>query len=157
MQIDIVPRYLPGGPCVSCFNAIVVVSRYPTGQQYTTKRSVDAVQFLLQVWRDLGVPDYTQVDNESCFSGGFTHLGVLGKVLRLGLMVGTELVFSPMPDLTLAPVFLLVSCQKIFTRIPDFQLVLGGFLVVQSIHTYQFDGGLDLTVCLKFQMVRHVS
>ena len=72
-----------------------MVSRYPTGQQYITKRSVDAVQFLLQVWRDLGLPDYTQVDNESCFSGGFTHPGVLGKVLRLGLMVGTELVFSP--------------------------------------------------------------
>jgi len=95
VQVDIVPRYLPGGPCVSCFNAIDVVSRYPTGQQYITKRSVDAVQFLLQAWCDLGLPDYTQVDNESCFSGGFTHPGVLGKVLRLGLMVGTELVFSP--------------------------------------------------------------
>jgi transposase len=95
VQVDIVPRYLPGGPCVSCFNAIDVVSRYPTGQQYTTKRSEDAARFLLQVWRDLGVPDYTQVDNEGCFSGGFTHPGVLGKVLRLGLMVGTELVFSP--------------------------------------------------------------
>jgi transposase InsO family protein len=95
VQVDIVPRYLPGGPCVSCFNAIDVVSRYPTGEQYTTKSSGDAVHFLLQVWRDLGVPGYTQVDNESCFSGGFTHPGVLGKVLRLGLMVGTELVFSP--------------------------------------------------------------
>lgn len=95
VQVDIVPRYLPGGPCVSCFNAIDVVSRYPTGQQYTTKSAGDAVQFLLQVWRDLGVPGYTQVDNESCFSGGFTHPGVLGKVLRLGLMVGTELVYSP--------------------------------------------------------------
>jgi hypothetical protein len=96
VQVDIVPRYLPGGPCVACFNAIDVVSRYPTGQQYPTKRSADAVRFLLQVWRDLGVPDYTQVDNESCFSGGFTHPGVLGKVLRCGLMVGSELVFSPM-------------------------------------------------------------
>jgi transposase InsO family protein len=95
VQVDIVPRYLPGGPCVSCFNAIDVVSRYPTGQQYTTKRSDDAACFLLQAWRDLGVPDYTQVDNEGCFSGGFTHPGVLGKVLRLALMVGTELVFSP--------------------------------------------------------------
>jgi len=42
------------------------------------------------------VPDYTQLDNEGCFSGGFTHPGVLGKVLRLWLMVGTELVFSPL-------------------------------------------------------------
>lgn len=95
IQVDFVPRYLPNGPFVSCFNAIDVVSRYPTGRQYTTKRSEDAASFLLQVWRDLGVPDCTQVDNEGCFSGGFNHPRVLGKVLRLALMVGTELVFSP--------------------------------------------------------------
>ena len=95
VQVDIVPRYLPGGPCVACFNAIDVVSRLPTGRQYLSKRSIDAINFLLGVWRDLGIPTYTQVDNESCFSGGFTHPGVLGKVLRWALLVGTELVFSP--------------------------------------------------------------
>jgi transposase InsO family protein len=95
VQVDIVPRYLPGGPCVACFNAIDVVSRFPSGQQYLSKRSADAVNFLVTMWRDLGVPTYTQVDNESCFSGGFTHPGVLGKVLRLALLVGTELIFSP--------------------------------------------------------------
>lgn len=95
VQVDIVPRYLPGGPCVACFNAIDIVSRLPTGCQYLSKRSIDAVNFLLAVWRDLGIPTYTQVDNESCFSGGFTHPGVLGKVLRIALLVGTELVFSP--------------------------------------------------------------
>ena len=95
VQVDIVPHYLPGGPCVSCFNAIDVVSRYPTGQQSLRKGSEDAANFLLHVWRELGIPEYTQVDNESCFSGGFTHPGVLGKVLRLALSVGTQLVFSP--------------------------------------------------------------
>lgn len=95
IQVDIVPHYLPGGPCVSCFNAIDVVSRYPTGQQSLTKGSQDAVSFLLHVWREIGIPEFTQVDNEGCFSGGFTHPGVLGKVLRLGLLVGTQLVFSP--------------------------------------------------------------
>ena len=95
IQIDIVPHFLPGGPCVSCFNAIDVVSRYPTGQQSTCKSSVDAANFLLHVWQTLGIPEYTQVDNEACFSGGFTHPGVLGKVLRLALSVGTQLVFSP--------------------------------------------------------------
>ena len=38
---------------------------------------------------------YTQVDNEGCFSGGFTHPYVLGKVVRLALQAGTELIFSP--------------------------------------------------------------
>lgn len=95
VQVDIVPHYLPGGGCVACFNAIDVVSRYPTGQPSMHKQSQDAARFLWQVWRELGIPDYTQLDNEACFSGGFTHPHVLGRVLRLGLWVGTQLVYSP--------------------------------------------------------------
>ena len=95
IQVDIVPHYLRGGACVACFNAIDVVSRYPTGQQLLTKRAADALAFLVHVWQEVGIPTFTQVDNESCFSGGFTHPGVLGQVLRLALLVGTQLVFSP--------------------------------------------------------------
>jgi transposase InsO family protein len=94
-QVDIFPRYLQGGQHVACFNALDVVSRYPTGQAFKQQRSKDAAGFLLHVWRELGVAQYTQVDNEGCFSGGFTHPYVLGKVVRLALAVGTELVFSP--------------------------------------------------------------
>jgi hypothetical protein len=96
VQVDSVPHYLPGrGRCVSCFNAIDVVSRYPAGKPFLRKRSLDAAAFLTHVWQELGLPAYTQLDNEACFSGGFTHPAVLGKVLRLGLFVGTELVYSP--------------------------------------------------------------
>jgi transposase len=95
IQVDIVPHFLPGGAKVACFNALDVVSHYPTGQQYGSRRSVEATAFLRHVWQTLGLPTYTQVDNEGCFSGGFTHPGVLGKVVRLALFVGTELVFSP--------------------------------------------------------------
>lgn len=95
IQVDIVPHYLRGGQAVACFNAIDVVSRCPTGQAKAQRRSQEACEFLLHTWQTLGVPHYTQVDNEGCFSGGFTHRGVLGKVLRLALHVGTELIFSP--------------------------------------------------------------
>ncbi len=95
IQVDIVPHYLKGGERVACFNAIDVASRYPTGEAYAQRRSKEAEDFLIQVWRELGVPKYTQVDNESCFSGGFTHPYVLGKVVRLALQSGTELIFSP--------------------------------------------------------------
>jgi transposase len=95
IQVDIVTHYLRGGPCVACFNALDVVSRYPTGQQFSSRRSVDAMDFHIQVWQELGIPQFTQMDNEACFSGGFTHPAVLGKVLRLCLFVGTEPVFSP--------------------------------------------------------------
>ena len=94
-QVDIFPKYLTGGQSVACFNAIDVVSRYPGGQQHLTKRAEDAMDFLVYVWQTLGLSTYTQIDNEGCFSGGFTHSYVLGQVLRLGLYVGIELIFSP--------------------------------------------------------------
>jgi transposase len=95
VQVDIYPRYLKGGESVACFNALDIVARYPVCKAYAQRRSCDAADFLKHVWHVLGVPRYTQVDNEGCFSGGHTHPGVLGKVVRLALMAGTELVFSP--------------------------------------------------------------
>jgi len=96
VQVDIVPHVLTGGEDVPCFNALDVVSRYPTGRAYSQRRAEDAADFLIHVWQEIGLPRYTQVDNEGCFSGGFTHLGVLGQVVRLALWVGAELVFNPM-------------------------------------------------------------
>jgi transposase InsO family protein len=94
-QVDHIPRYLRGGQKVYCFNAIDIVSRYPTGQIKDDRRARTAADFLIHVWQTIGIPTYTQVDNEACFIGGFTHPYVLGQCVRLALMVGTELVFSP--------------------------------------------------------------
>ena len=94
-QVDIVPHYLQGGQHVPCFNAIDVVSRYPTGKAFAHRRSLDAMEFLIYMWKEIGIPKYTQVDNEGCFSGGTTHKHVLGKTVRLALAVETELLFSP--------------------------------------------------------------
>lgn len=95
IQVDIVPHYLRGGESVACFNGLDVVSRYSAGQAFAQRRAEDAKRFLLHVWQEIGLPRYTQVDNEGCFSGGFTHKAVLGQVVRSALWVGTELVFSP--------------------------------------------------------------
>jgi transposase InsO family protein len=94
-QIDHLPHFLQGGLKVYCFNAIDVVSRYPTGQVYSHHRASDACDFLWHVWQTSGIPAYTQVDNEGCFSGGATHPYVLGQCVRLALRVGTQLLFSP--------------------------------------------------------------
>lgn len=84
------PHFPTGGAAVACFNAIDVVSRYPTGWATARRRAQEAVDFLLPVWRELGLAHDTQVD-----SGGCTHPYVLGKLVRLALHVGTELGFSP--------------------------------------------------------------
>jgi hypothetical protein len=94
-QVDIGPHYLTGGQRVACFNALDVVSRYGTGQPFTQRRSQDAAAFLIHLWQTVGIAQYTQVDNEGCFSGGMSHSHILGTVVRLALEVGTELVFSP--------------------------------------------------------------
>lgn len=94
-QVDIVPHYLSGGARVPCFNAIDVVSRCATGTAYAERRAQEACAFAVQVWQTLGIPCYTQFDNDSCFDGGHTHPYVLGQVVRLALAVGTEALFSP--------------------------------------------------------------
>lgn len=95
IQADILPRSLTGGMSVACFNAVDVVSRYPSGRQYERRTAQNASDFLYSVWREQGLPTYQQVDNEDCFSGGHTHPGAIGRVIRLALLVGVQLVFSP--------------------------------------------------------------
>jgi hypothetical protein len=94
-QVDIVPHYLSGGERIACFNSIDVMSHYPAGQQFSGKGSAQALEFLVYTWRELGLSTYLQMDNESCFSGGYKHPGVIGKVVRLALSVGVQPVFSP--------------------------------------------------------------
>lgn len=94
-QVDIVLHYLTGGESIACFNSIDVVSRYPAGKQFPSKSSANATDFLRHTWHELGLSKYLQMDNESCFSGGYKHPGVIGKVVRLILYVGVEPVFSP--------------------------------------------------------------
>ncbi|MCS7287434.1 MAG: hypothetical protein NZ653_09910 [Anaerolineae bacterium] len=49
------------------------------------------------------IPTYIQVDNEVCFSGGNTHPDALGRLVRLDLRVGAELVFSAIGELKSQP------------------------------------------------------
>jgi transposase len=94
IQMDIVPHFLRGGQPVACFNALEVGTRYPAGRAYSHRRTQEAMDFLVYVLQTIGIPTYIQVDNEGCFSGETTHPYVLGRLIRLALMVGTELVFS---------------------------------------------------------------
>lgn len=94
-QVDIVPHYLKGGTSIACFNSIDVISRYPAGKPYASKSSGDTTDFLLHAWREMGISEYLQMDNESCFNGGYKHVYVIGKAVRLALLVGVQPVFSP--------------------------------------------------------------
>ena len=94
-QLDIVPHYLSGGALAHCFNAIDVRSRYPDGKQYERKTTSNVLDFCLKIFQNIGISEFTQLDNESSFNGGRTHPYVIGRVARLMLLVGTQLVYSP--------------------------------------------------------------
>jgi hypothetical protein len=66
---------------------------YPTIRARTTHEltQVDIVP----LWQETGLSKYVQFDNESCFSGGYKHPGVIGQAVRLALLVGIQPVFSP--------------------------------------------------------------
>jgi len=65
------------------------------GKQYEHKSTDKVLDLCLKTFQSIGVSEYTQMDNESSFNGGRTHPYVIGRVLRLMLLVGTELIYSP--------------------------------------------------------------
>jgi hypothetical protein len=94
---DIIPRWITGGEVVQTFNTVDVYSNDAYSTSHATKTATAACEHLLQTWQQLGVPDVAQFDNESAFSGG-NHPWVLGKVVRLCLYMGIEVLFIPLGE-----------------------------------------------------------
>jgi hypothetical protein len=91
---DIITRWITGGEVVQTFNTVDVYSNAVSSTSHATKTATAACEHLLHTWQQLGVPDVAQCDNENAFSGG-THPWVLGKVVRLCLYMGIEVLFIP--------------------------------------------------------------
>ena len=91
---DIITRWITGGEVVQTFNTVDVYSNDVSSTSHATKTATAACEHLLHTWQQLGVPDIAQFDNESAFSGG-NHPWGLGKVVRLCLYMGIEVLFIP--------------------------------------------------------------
>ena len=59
---------------------------------YDTRLTIAA---MLQHWREVGLPDYAQFDNDNRFSGPHQHANSIGRVIRLCLSLGVAPVFAP--------------------------------------------------------------
>lgn len=94
---DIITRWITGGEVVQTFNTVDVYSNDAYSTSYATKTAASACAHLLQTWQPLGVPAVAQFDNESAFSGG-THPWGLGKVVRLCLYMGIDVLFIPLGE-----------------------------------------------------------
>ena len=94
---DIITRWITGGEVVQTFNTVDIYSNDAYSTSYATKTATAACEHLLHTWQQLGVPTVAQFDNASAFSGG-THPWGLGKVVRLCLYMGIDVVFIPLGE-----------------------------------------------------------
>jgi hypothetical protein len=94
---DIITRWITGGEVVQTFNTVDIYSNNASSTSHATKTASAACQHLLHTWQQVGVPDVAQFDNESAFSGG-THPWGLGRVVRLCLYMGIDVVFIPLGE-----------------------------------------------------------
>lgn len=94
---DIITRWLEGGTLVQTFTTVDHFSNAASATINAEKSTAAARKHLLDTWRQLGVPDLAQFDNESVFSGG-PHPHVLSAIVRLCLYLGIEVLFTPVGE-----------------------------------------------------------
>jgi len=85
---------LQGGPEVEVLNVIALhsglIGSWPD-LPYTAVRTLDV---MLNHWREAGLPDFAQFDNDTRFQGAHQHRDVVSRVMRLCLHLGVTPVFT---------------------------------------------------------------
>lgn len=93
-QIDYVgPRHIKGYGPINSIHLKDVVGRQAAGKQYNEKNMDNAMDFLLNYWKQHPIPKYLQIDNGMCFIGNYNHPRAFSRFVRLALYVGIEVVF----------------------------------------------------------------
>ena len=98
-QTDIVgPRYLRGPKGITrfySFNTVDVAGHTVSTSQFSDKQTISLCKHLVKTWRNMGVPDISQMDNEMAATGGRRYPFSLSQVIRLHLLMGIHFIFIP--------------------------------------------------------------
>lgn len=98
-QADLVgPRFIKRDGRFYSFNLMDVVTHRIQVQPIRTKADESIAGALIASWRQLGVPEYLQLDNELSFRGSHRYPHSFGLVLRLCLALRVEPVFIPIRE-----------------------------------------------------------
>jgi len=97
-QMDLVgPRYIGQSPShrfYSC-NIIDTYSNAVGINPCSGKKDIYINASLVSAWQTLGIPQYLQIDNELSYKGSNRYPRTLGRVLKLCLYLGVEVIFIP--------------------------------------------------------------
>jgi len=94
---DFVVRSIRGeGRCYG-YNLLDYVRRWPFLQVAPAKTTEQVSCFLVLVWQELGLPGCLYIDNDPVWNGGGRGQRVVSTIVRLCLLVGIEVIFTP-PD-----------------------------------------------------------
>ncbi len=98
-QTDLVgPRYLRGKKGVVrfySFHTVDVKGHTVFTSQFNNKQTISFCRHLVETWRNLGIPEVSQMDNEMAASGGGRYQYSISQVIRLHLLLGIHMVFIP--------------------------------------------------------------
>lgn len=86
---------LRGGAEVVVLNGISLHGGLITSWQYPSMTAKLAATLLLEHWLQFGRPAYAQFDNDNIFQGPHQHADVVGRVMRVCLLLGVVPVFAP--------------------------------------------------------------
>lgn len=95
LSCDWIARYLTGGEKVFVFHTINLRTHELAQTIRTDKSAQSAYDHLLEACSILGLPDFLQIDNDAAFTGLGRTKPVFGRVLRLLLYLGIEVIFIP--------------------------------------------------------------
>lgn len=91
--MDWTSRYLKGGEQVFAFHTLDVQTHALMQTLTPDKTGASLRRHVLEVWQELGLPDFLPLDNDAAFTGGGKTPRRIGAFVRLALYLGTELIF----------------------------------------------------------------
>lgn len=92
------PRYLKGSARLYCLNILDTSTHWAHIHPMLSKQSGDILGGIIEFWRQVGVPDCLQMDNELVFRGSNKHPRSLGLILRFALAMGVTVRFIPVAE-----------------------------------------------------------
>lgn len=98
-QADLVgPRFIKNDGRFYCLNVMDIYTHRIKLNPCRTKEDHQIAHGLINSWKDLGTPDFLQMDNELSFRGSNRYPHSFGIVIRLCLSLGIQPVFIPVGE-----------------------------------------------------------